>query len=205
MEAKLLSLIKSVSQGSMSIQDAWFQYSGYIESLNPHLLNSPQECIALGALYFRYSQYLYSDGYIDKAITMVSKAINVHHNATVTLPSGNYSSNLTTLLEFRSNLYYAREDYVSCFKDMRELRQLHPYKDEYLVNIKGCFKALLHKICVPIYISVGILWLLMLADLYLLHFGIFSGVLWHIAWTIWLLAILSQYTLPWILFKLGKL
>ena len=101
-------------------------------------------------------------------------------------------------------LHKGLDDYQGGLKYIKQLREMSPNNDEYRMAYIGCMGSVFAKYTMPIYIILGLLFLLKMGEVYLFHTHYIPKWLIDVAWVTWLVVMIIQFGMPWSLKKFMK-
>lgn len=200
--ARIVVIIESVKDGTIGIEQVWQTYGDLIRSTKN--VETEREAVALTALYSRYGNYLANRGYFKDAIEYYERAINVLDAEKKVVSDKQYDGATETILYSLANVHAKLENYKDALPYLKQLKDRFPRKDKYRQAYIGCLRSLIAKFTMPIYIVLGLLFLIKIGEIHLFHTHYIPGWLIDVAWVIWIVALIVQFCVPWVMKKLMK-
>ena len=93
---------------------------------------------------------------------------------------------------------------IDSLKDVKLLRQLFPRKDEYRLAYISGVSNVIAKYTNPAYIIIAILFVAKMLENYLFDTDFIPGWLIDIGWSLWIVMLIVQFGLPWMMKKFLK-
>ena len=201
-KSQLEIIIDSVMDGTIGIEQVWQTYGDQIR--NTETVRSEPEALALIGLYYRYGAKLDSDGYQKDARDYYEGAYSALEKWKNILSADQYNHGVEAILYSLAAVNSKLEDYKGALPHLKKLKNMFPRKDEYRQAYIGCLGSAIAKYTNPIYIVIAILFLLKLGESYLLGTKYIPGWLVDAGWVIWIIMLIVQFGLPWIMKRFMK-
>ena len=201
-KSRLAVIIESVIDGTIGIEQVWQSYGNMIRGTEA--TNSEEEALALTGLYIRYGAYLEKSGYLRDAKSYYEDGHNILNREKSQIAENHYTDWTESIIYALARINRELDDYKGAFLYIRELKKMFPRKEEYRQAYIGCLGSMIAKYTNPIYIVIAILFLLKMGEIYLFHTHIIPGWLIDAGWVIWIIMLIVQFALPWVLKKLMK-
>lgn len=199
-ESTIVIIAKSVMDSTVSIKQAWQTYGNLIRGAKD--VQSDEEAMALIVLYLRQGVDLADNGYWKNSMSYLTDAYSTLEKVKDFLSESQYNNAFEAIIQRRAQVEMHLDNYVDAMKDIKMLKEKFPGKDEYQqVYIQG-IGTVIAKYTNPVYFFIGVLFLVWLADMYIFQANIIPHWLVNAAWTVWLIMIVAQFGLPWIIRKL---
>lgn len=202
MDSQLKQIWQPIANGTESIEDWWSRNADYIQSINR--VDTEEEVMIWTASYYRYGMYLHNDGYSKQSLEYINKALDILDKNKGKLYEKQYKDSLETIMEGKCSVLYKLEKYWDSYKNMKQLHSMKPQKDDYKIGMKNLFSAAIAKIANPIYVILACIFGVMLLEQYVFHTHFIPSVVWTITWASWIVLLIIQFVVPFILFKLKK-
>lgn len=199
----LTTIIQAVVQGDVDIAFVWQQYGEEIENGITDV-STTEHVYAIIAAYLRYDYFLSKEGYSRKALYYAERANNLLDSFKVLLNKKDWKQLKETTLNALASAYANVKDFRHGYSCLKELCILNPEKDFYKSERNDCFSSMVLRCLWPVYIVIIVIWLFMALQKWVLHVHILPNILWHITWWIWIVALLVQFLLPWIVNKMRR-
>ena len=201
-KSRIEIIMDSVMDGTVSIEQVWQTYGNLIRGTKE--VGSNREAMALIALYLRNGVHLADSGYWSDAMSYFTDGYAVLENVKSHLSEREYDDAFEAIVQRRAQVEMHLDNYVDAMRDIKMLKTRFPNKDEYRqVYISG-LGSVIAKYTNPVYIVIGLLFLVWLADIYVFHANFVPSWLVNAAWAVWLVMLIVQFGLPWILKKTMK-
>ena len=198
-KSKIMILVESVIDGTISIGQVWQTYGNEIQ--NTKNVSTEEEVLALTELYLRYAGFLYNNGYLKDAESYYSEAAQILENKRDALSEDNYEKWIEIPLHSLAYLNSQSEQYMKALGYFKQLKNMFPGKDEYLQAYIACLRNVIAKCTTPIYIVIALIFLLDICESHFLDLHIIPDWVLDASWFIWVIAIIVQFGLPWVLKK----
>lgn len=201
-KSKIEIIIDSVMDGTIGIEQVWQNYGDFIR--NTDTVNSEPEALALTGLYFRYAVKLDGDGYSRDARDYYLEAYNTLEKWKKIVSADQYNHSIEIILYSIANVNSKLDDYKSALPYLKQLKNMFPRKDDYRNAYINCLGSAIAKYTNPAYIVIAILFLLKIGESYLLGTKFIPGWLVDVGWIIWIIMLIVQFGLPWMMKRFMK-
>lgn len=195
-------MANKVQSEEWSIQDIWHRFGNQILAAGYHV--DPADIIPLSILHIKYAQRLSHDGYIKKAKPYYDSAINILQKNKNNISQDEYTIFIVEYLQQRAWALTQQGNHIQALKDIKGAREINPSMDKLIEIEYSVRQNAFNQVCTPIYGVVAIIWLLMLLESKLTHTNIIPAVMWEIGWVIWVILLVVQFAVPWIIKKVRK-
>lgn len=196
-QSRIVVIADSVLDGSIGIEQVWQSYGNMIRSTTH--TETEQEAMALVGLYLRYGTYLRDAGYLKEAKSFMEESLQILYREQKQFSEHQFLNAKEAIL-FASAVVNSKLDHDrTALAYLKELRQMFPGKDEYKQAYVSCMASLISKYTTPIYIILGVLFLLKMGEIYLFHTDYIPGWLIDAGWVLWIVMLIVQFGLPWIM------
>ena len=195
-------IIDSVMDGTIGIEQVWQTYGDTIR--NTESVSSEAEVLALIGLYFRYGAKLEIDGYLKDAKEYYESAYQLIGKWKKHISDDQYNHAVEAVLHSLANVNGKLEDYKSALPYLKQLKDLFPRKDDYHTAYINCLGSTIAKYTNPVYIIIAIFFLIKMAEVYVFHTHYIPGWLIDTGWIIWIIMLIIQFGLPWVMKRLMK-
>ena len=201
-KSKIEIIMDSVMDGTIGIDQVWQNYGDTIRNTTD--VNSEPEALALVGLYFRYGAKLEGDGYQKDAMRYFGDAHNSLERSKEIVSPEQYNHAMEAILYALANVNAKLENYKNALPYLKRLKNMFPRKDDYRTAYIGCLSSAIAKYTTPFYIVAGILFLFKMGEIYIFKTHFIPGWLVDTAWILWIVILIIQFGLPWIMKKFMK-
>ena len=188
--------------GTIGIEQVWQTYGDQIRSTDK--VSSEPEALALTGLYFRYAAKLDNDGYSKDARDYYKGAYDTIENWKHIISADQYNHAIETILYSIANVNSKLDDYKSALPYLKQLKNKFPRKDDYRLAYIGCLGTAIAKYTNPVYIIIAVLFLIKMGESYLFGTKFIPGWLIDVGWIIWIIMLIVQFGLPWMMKRFMK-
>lgn len=201
-KSKLEILIDSVMDGTVGIENVWQMYGDSIRSTDN--VASEPEALALVGLYFRYGTKLDIDGYFKDARDNYEGAYSAIEKYKKVISEDQYNHAIEVILHSLANVNCKLDNYKGALPYLKQLKTMFPRKDDYRHAYIDCLGSAIAKFTNPAYIVLAILFLLKIGESYILGSKYIPGWLVDAGWVLWIVMLIVQFGLPWMLKRFMK-
>lgn len=201
-KSRIMIFVESVVDGTIGVEQVWQTYGEEIRSTSN--LSTEEDVLALTELYLRYANFLANNGYLKDAEVYYSDSLRILDNEKSKLSDDNFRSWSEVPLRCLASIYAQLEKYKEALPYLKQLKDMYPRKDEYRQDYYGCLRSAIAKYTTPIYIVIAIIFLLDIAESYFQDVQIIPDWLLDVSWSIWVVSIIVQFGLPWVMNKVMK-
>ena len=201
-KSQIVILIESVMDGTIDIEQVWQTYGNQIRGFTN--VQTEREALSLAGLYFHYGAYLEKEGYLKDAKSYCEESLNILNREKSVVSEPQFNKSRETIIYSLATIHRQLDDYCGGLKCIKQLREINPRKDEYRLAYIGCLGSVIAKYTNPIFIVICILFLLKMGEIYITHTHYIPGWLIDTGWILWIVMLIVQFGLPWILKKTMK-
>jgi len=199
---RIVIIAQSVMDGTIGIEQVWQTYGNLIKSIKD--VQSEEEAMALVGLYIRYAQHLAENGYLKDSMPYFDDALLVLDNVKSSMSRHQYEIAFEAIISRRAQTEMHLDQQIDALKDVKLLRQMFPRKDEYRLAYISGVSNVIAKYTNPAYIIIAILFVAKLLENYLFDTNVIPGWLIDIGWGLWIVMLIVQFGLPWIMKRFMK-
>lgn len=201
-KSRIVVLIESVMDGTIGIEKVWQTYGNQIRGITN--VQTEREALSLIGLYFRYGAFLEKEGYLKEAKSYYEESLIILRREKRAISEMQFDKSKETIMYSLAIIHKELDDYWGGLKYIRQLRESNPRKDEYRLAYIGCLGSVIAKYTNPIFIIICILFLLKMGEIYITHTHFIPGWLIDAGWILWIVLLIVQFGLPWVLKKTMK-
>ena len=201
-KSKLEIIIDSVMDGTIGIEQVWQNYGEYIRNVDQ--VSSEPEALAWVGLNYRYGVKLANDGYQRDALSYFEGSYSALEKWKSFLSQDQYNNAIEAVLQSVAGVNSKLENYKGALPYIKQLKSLFPRKDEYRIAYADCLGSAIAKFTNPAYIIIAILFLLKMGESYIFGTKFIPGWLVDVGWVIWIIMLIIQFGVPWIMKKFMK-
>lgn len=201
-KSTIVIIAQSVLDGTIGIEQVWQTYGNLIRSTKE--VHGHEEAMALVGLYLRQGQHLAEEGYLKDAMPYMDDALNTLELVKEQMSRREYEDAFEAIVSRRAQVTMHLDRYIESLKDVRLLRQMFPRKDEYRMAYISGISNIIAKYTNPVYIALAVLFLVKMLEVYLFDTHVIPGWLVDVGWGLWIVMLIVQFGLPWILKKTMK-
>ena len=201
-ESKIVILAQSVLDGTIGIEQVWQTYGDMIRGTKE--VHGADEAMALVCLYLRQGQHLSEEGYLKDGLPYMDDALGVLESVKSEMSQHQYEDAFEAIVSRRAQITMHLDNHLESLKDVKLLRQMFPRKDEYRLAYISGISTIIAKYTNPVYIVIALLFFAKMLEVYLFDSHVIPGWLVDVGWGIWIVMLIVQFGLPWVLKKFLK-
>lgn len=201
-KSKIVILAQSVLDGTIGIEQVWQAYGNMIRGTKE--VHGAEEAMALVGLYLRQGQYLSEEGYLKDGLPYMDDALGVLESVKSEMSQHQYEDAFEAIVSRRAQVTMHLDKHLDSLKDVKLLRQMFPRKDEYRLAYISGISTIVAKYTNPVYIVIALLFVAKMLEVYLFDSQVIPSWLVDAGWGIWIVMLIVQFGLPWILKKFLK-
>lgn len=201
-KSKIVVFAQSVLDGTIGIEQVWQTYGNMIRGTVG--VNDAEEAMALTGLYIRYGQHLAENGYLKDAVPYFDDALGVLEREKGKMSQKQYEDAFEAIVSRRAQVTMHLDNHLDSLKDVKLLRQMFPRKDEYRLAYISGISTVIAKYTNPVYIVIALLFFAKMLEVYLFDSRVIPGWLVDVGWSVWIVMLIVQFGLPWVLKKFLK-
>lgn len=203
MEKSRIEIIAdSVIDGTLGIEEVWKNYGDVIRGTKK--AGSENEALALTGLYLRFANYLANNGYLKDARSCYQDTLTVLFAEKDVISGETYNNALETIMYSLAVVNRKLDDYRGALPYLKKLKDQFPRKDEYREAYYGCLSSVIAKYVMPVYVLLAVVFLLRLGEIHITNTNFIPSWLIDVAWAIWILMLIIQFGLPWVMKRVLK-
>lgn len=203
MEAiNITEIVKPFLERKVGIEQIWREHEDEIRAIDEG--KNADEVWALSIIYYNYGTYLDENGYKTESLKYIDEAIQLFVKGKHFITPKEYDDTIEKMLQTKAFVLVNLEKLKEALAYFKMLKERFPFKDTYRIHYHNCFQAMINKWVNPIYVVLAICMAVYAFVNWVLKPSFFPGWLFDICWYSWIVLLVAQFVVPWVVKVLDK-
>ncbi len=192
----ITEIVKPFLERKVGVEQVWREHGDEIRAIDEG--KNADEVWALSIIYYNYGTYLENNGYKTESLKYIDGAIEFFVKGKHFITPNEYDDTIENMLQTKAFVLVSLEKFKEALAYFKILKERFPSKDTYRIHYHNCFQAMINKWINPIYVVIAICMAIYALVNWVINMSFFPGWLFDFYWYLWIVLLIVQFVVPWV-------